>query len=278
MVYSSAGDLFTLDNNTGKITQLTKTTDAETNPRFTQDGKRISFTRNGNLYVMSLDSGLLVQLTDIRAAAAPATSAAPPVGGGVGGGGGRGLGGFGGGRGQGGGGRGAAADAPPEVRGSDSQEYLKKEQKELLQVVRERIEQREEQQKKRALEAAAARKPFTLQARQTAGGLQLTPDEKYVIASVFESAATPAKSTIVPNFITDSAYTEDIPGRSNVGDTQGTSRLAILNVETGEVKWVDHGQKKVPAPPRARRPRPPAAARPRAAPHPRPLPRSATSR
>jgi len=270
MVYSSAGDLFTLDNNTGKITQLTKTTDAETNPRFTQDGKRISFTRNGNLYVMSLDSGLLVQLTDIRAAAAPATSAAPPVGGGVGGGGGRGLGGFGGGRGQGGGGRGAAADAPPEVRGSDSQEYLKKEQKELLQVVRERIEQREEQ-KKRALEAAAARKPFTLQARQTAGGLQLTPDEKYVIASVFESAATPAKSTIVPNFISDSAYTEDLPGRSNVGDTQGTSRLAILNVETGEVKWVDHGQKRVPAPA-------PAPARTETAPPPPPAPQAAPAR
>src|SRR5450759_3490134 len=242
MVYSNAGDLFTLDNTTGNVTRLTKTTDAETNPRFTQDGKRISFTRNGNLYVMSLESGLLVQLTDIRAAAAPSTSAAPAAGGG-----GRGLGGFGGGRGQGGGGRGAlAADAPPEVRGSDSQEYLKKEQKELLQVVRERIDQRDEQQKKRIQEAA--RKPFTLQTRKTAGGLQLTPDEKYVIASVFESAATPAKSTIVPNFITDSAYTEDIPGRSNAGDTQGTSRLAVLNVETGEVKWVDHGQKRVPAP------------------------------
>ena len=161
MVYSSAGDLYTLDNTTGKITQLTKTTDAETNPRFTQDGKRISFTRNGNLYVMSLDSGLLVQLTDIRSAAAPATAAAPaarrrpwlrrrprP-----------------------GGGRGAVAPRPatrdPEPRGTDSQEYLKKEQKELLQVVRDRVAQREEQQKKRPQDP---RKPFTLQARQTAGG------------------------------------------------------------------------------------------------------------
>ena len=48
-------------------------------------------------------------------------------------------------------------------------------------------------------------------------------------------------------------YTEDIPGRSNVGDTQGASRLAILDVETGEVKWVDHGQKKRPPPPTAAR-------------------------
>ena len=242
MVYSSAGDLYTLDNTTGKITQLTKTTDAETNPRFTQDGKRISFTRNGNLFVMSLDSGLLVQLTDIRSAAAPATTAAPAAGGG----------GRGGGRGQ-GGGRGAVAPvtsdpAAPEPRGTDSQEYLKKKQKELLQVVRDRVEQREEQQKKRTAEAAAVRKPFTLQARQNVNGLQLTPDEKYVIAGVFEAAATPARNTIVPNYITDSVYTEDIPGRSNVGDNQGASRLAILSVDTGEVKWVDHGQKKAPAP------------------------------
>ena len=230
MVYSNAGDLFTVDNDTGKITQLTKTTDAETDPHFTRDGKRVSFTRNGNLYVMSLDSGLLVQLTDIRSAAS-ATSAAPA----------------GGGRGQGGGrgGRGAvAADATPEPRGTDSQEYLKKEQKELLQVVRERIELREEQKKRNQ----DPRKPFTLQAHQTVGALALTPDEKYVIASVFESAAKPAKSTIVPNFITDSAYTEDITGRSNVGDTQGTSRLAILNVETGEINWVNHGQRQAHLP------------------------------
>jgi dipeptidyl aminopeptidase/acylaminoacyl peptidase len=230
MAYSNAGDLFTFDNNTGKTTQLTKTTDAELNPRFTQDGKRISFTRNGNLYVMSLDSGTLVQLTDIRSATPPATTAAPPAAGR-------------GGRGQ-GGGRGAATESTPEIKGSESQEYLKKEQRELIQVVRERVELREEQQKKRTALEAAARKPFTLQARQSAGALQLTPDERYVIASIFETSATPAKNTIVPNFITDSAYTEDIPGRSNVGDTQGTSRLAIVNAETGAVTWVDHGQKR----------------------------------
>ena len=234
MVYSSAGDLFTVDNETGKVTQLTKTAEAESDPHFTQDGKRVSFTRNGNLYVISLDSGQLVQMTDIRPAGAPAASPAPATGG----------------RGQGGGrgGRGAAEPAAvdaPEPRGTDSQEYLKKEQKELLQAVRERIELREELKKRNQ----DPRKPFTLQARQSVGVLRLTPDEKYVVASVFETAATPAKSTIVPNFVTDSAYTEDISGRSNVGDTQGTSRLAIFNVETGEVKWVDHGQKQAAAPP-----------------------------
>jgi len=40
---------------------------------------------------------------------------------------------------------------------------------------------------------------------------------------------------------------EDISGRSNVGDSEGTTRLAILNVETGDVTWVDHGQRRVPS-------------------------------
>ena len=78
---------------------------------------------------------------------------------------------------------------------------------------------------------------------KTAGGLQLSPDGKYAIASIFE-AATGAKNNAVPNYITDSGFTEEIPGRSNVGDTQGRSRLVSINVETGDVKNVDHGQKK----------------------------------
>src|ERR1035441_2933846 len=77
MVYANSGDLYVLDNSSGKIQQLTKTTEAEANPHFLPDGKRIWFNRGGNLYVVSLDSGMLVQMTDIRAASAAATTGAP---------------------------------------------------------------------------------------------------------------------------------------------------------------------------------------------------------
>lgn len=233
-VYSSAGDLYLFDNTTGKIQQLTKTSDNEGNPRFLRDGKRIAFTRGGNLYAMSLESGMLVQLTDIRAAGA----AAPPVVPAGGGGGGRGQG---GGRGAAPPTTGAAGRGADQSTGNASQDYLKKEQKELFEVVRDRIALREEQDARRKKDEAP-RKPFTLTGRQTAGQLMLSPDEKQVFVAVFEPAT--ARNTIVPNFITDSAYTEDIPGRSNVGDAQGTSRLAVVDVETGAVQWVDHGQRR----------------------------------
>ena len=137
------------------------------------------------------------------------------------------------------GGRGAAA---AEAAGTPAQEYLKKEQRELLEFVKERAELREEEAAKRKGEPQG-RKPFNLTANETAGALQLSPDGKYVIASLFE-AATGSKNNAVPNYITDSGFTEDIPGRSNVGDTQSRTRLVSINVETGEVKNVDHGQKK----------------------------------
>jgi dipeptidyl aminopeptidase/acylaminoacyl peptidase len=228
------GDIFLYDNASGAVRRVTKTTESETNPRFLRDGKRIAFTRDGNLYVMPLETGLLEQLTDIRPAAQPDAAPTPA-----------------GGRGQSGRGRGpqaAATTGAGAARGSESQEYIKKEQKELLEAVRERAARREEDEARRKSEEPA-RKPFTLQARQNVREMRLTPDEKYVIAAISEAGG--AKNAVVPSYVTESGYTEDLPSRSFVGDAQSRPRLAIVSVETGEVKWVDHGQKRAPSAPPA---------------------------
>ncbi len=220
-VYVENGDIYVYDFSTDRAKQITKTSDAELNPHFTRDGNRICFTRANNLYVMSLDGAGLVQLTDIRAAAqggAPVLAAA---------------------QGRGRGGQAAQTDSE-EKKGTESQEYIKKEEESLIEVVKERAAKKKEDEERKKKENP--RKPFTLQARQSIGALQLSPDEKYVMATVIDGPEG-AKNTIVPNFVTDSAYTEDIPSRGKVGDRQARVRLAILSVETGEVKWVDHGQK-----------------------------------
>ena len=233
MVYARNGDIYLYDYSNDRCRQITKTADAESNPRFTRDGNHISFTRANNLYVMSLEDGSLVQMTDIRAAGAGGAAGAPAAGG-RGGGGGQGQG---GGRGA---GRGVDSD---EQKGTESQEHMKTEERQLLEILRDRAELKKEQDERRKKENP--RKPFTLQARQTATNLQLSPDEKFVTATISE-AGEGTKNTIVPNYVTDSVYTEDIPGRTKVGDRQPRVRIAILNVETGEVKWVDHGQREKP--------------------------------
>ena len=225
-VYARDGDIFVYDNTSGKTQQITKTAEAETNPHFLPDGKRIYFTRGGNLYVMALESGYMAQITDLRPAATPGT----PGAGGRGGRGGRGGG-----------------QPPPAAAGSgsgtaetsnSSQEFLRREQKELFDAVRERAKLRDEEEARRKEEPSP--KPFNLSARQSVASLLLSPDEKYVVAGITEAGG--AKDTIVPSWITDTAYVEDIDGRSNVGDTQSRTRLAVIDAATGEVKWVDHGQ------------------------------------
>ena len=219
-VFTDEGDVFIYDHVKKQRRQITRTVDAETGAHFTFDQKHIYFTRQGNLYVMALDGGSLEQLTDIRlGGAGPALT----VGGGGGGGGQR---------------QGASTDS--QQRGTDSQEYLKKEERALLDAVRERAEQREEQEKKR--KEREKRKPFNVPAGQNVVNLSLSPDGKDVIATITEPA-TGSKNTIVPNFVTESGYTEDIPGRTKVGDAQGRTRLTIINVETGETRNIDHGQR-----------------------------------
>jgi dipeptidyl aminopeptidase/acylaminoacyl peptidase len=216
-VFSEEGDIWLYDHAKSERRQITKTTDAESNPHFTADQKRIYFTRQNNLYVISLDGGSLVQMTDLRSGGAG--SAAPPTLAGLGA---------------------RQSSSGEQQKGAESQEFIKKEERALIEAVRERAEQREEQEAKR--KKRESRKPFNLPSGQSVGALQLSPDEKYVIATIIEPGSG-TKNTIVPNYVTESAYTEDIPARNKVGDNQNRSRMAVIAVETGEVKFVDHGLK-----------------------------------
>ena len=201
-VYSRDGDIFVYDASTGTGRRITNTEDPETNPHFTRDEKRVAFTRANNLYVFNLDDGSTEQMTDIRPPGTP-----PPA---------------------------------DEEKGTASQQTLKQDEKELFDAIRQRAAEREQQEAKR--KADHPRKPFILEAGQSVVWLQLTPDEKYVIAGIREPAKG-AKHTIVPNYVTESGYTDDIPSYEKVGDRQSLIRLAILSVGNGEVQWVDHGQR-----------------------------------
>ncbi|MBL8209925.1 MAG: S9 family peptidase [Bryobacterales bacterium] len=202
-VYSEDGDLYLYDRLAGRRHRLTHTTDRETQPRFTQDEKRIAYVRNNNLYVLSPDSGALDQLTDIR------TGPANP------------------------------AD-DEEKKGTDSQEYLKKEEKSLLETVRDQAAKREEDRNKR--KRRNPRKPFRLTAKQSLQALYLAPDETYVLARIAEKPEG-AKTTVVPNFVTENAYTDPETSRTKVGDVHDRIRFAFLDVKTGESKYLDTGLK-----------------------------------
>jgi dipeptidyl aminopeptidase/acylaminoacyl peptidase len=123
----------------------------------------------------------------------------------------------------------------PEPRLTDSQKFLRDEEEKLIGYVREQKEQKkkaEEEAKKDKLPA------IELQDRQSAVDLMLSPDDTHVFVVVAERPAG-AKATIVPNYVTETGYTEDIPARTNVGDAQDRRLLAVLNLKTGKTVWAD---------------------------------------
>jgi dipeptidyl aminopeptidase/acylaminoacyl peptidase len=123
-----------------------------------------------------------------------------------------------------------------EPRLTESQRFISEEEKKLIEDVRRRAEER----KKREDETRAERLPqFELASQQqNAADLMLSPDETHVYIAVGERVQG-AKNTVVPNYVTESGYTEDIPGRTNVGDTQDRRLLAILNLKTKKTVWAD---------------------------------------
>jgi hypothetical protein len=71
-VYSFEGDIHLLDTHSGKFRKVTQTAEAETEPSFTRDEKKISFRRGDNLFLIPREGDPLIrQLTDIRSGKDP---------------------------------------------------------------------------------------------------------------------------------------------------------------------------------------------------------------
>lgn len=186
-IYTQSGDLWHYDYRRDIARPLTRTADVESNPRWILDGKRLAFTRANNLYLLSLETGFIEQLTDIRAGVAP------------------------------------PAD---DKKGTDSQEFIKKEEEALLEIVRKRSEKKKDDDARKKLDNP--RNPFYLGPKLQVAGLTLSADEKYVIAVIRETAAD-AKTASIPNYITGSVYSEQIPTRTKVGDQQPGTKLAVIH-------------------------------------------------
>ena len=123
----------------------------------------------------------------------------------------------------------------PEPRLTDSQKYLRDEEEKLLDAVRE---QKEKKKKAEEKDKADKLPSLELQERQSAIDLMLSPDDAHVFVLVAERP-NGSRNAVVPNYVNETAYTEDIQGRTSVGDTQDRRLLAVLNLETGKTAWAD---------------------------------------
>ena len=124
-----------------------------------------------------------------------------------------------------------------DPRETDSQKFIKTEEQKLIEHTRVEAEKKKKTEEK---EKARALPKFELAERQSASDAHLSPDGKHVILVITERTDA-AKRPNVPNYVTESSYTEDIPARTFVGDAQDKRTLAVMNLETGKTAWVDGG-------------------------------------
>ncbi len=226
------GNIVIYDVATNARRQLMKTASMESNPRWARNDTAVTFMRDGNLFLMSLEGSTSapteVQLTDV---VAPAGETPAPAAGA------RGM----AGAGQRGGAQGARGASDQAL--TDSQRVLRQEEMNLFDYLKRQAEQR--QQGRRGGPGGPAGPPpepiarFQPGVRQTVTDLQLSADENYVWVSVTERPELSARNQDVPNYVTESAYPEIIPGRSNVGDAQGRRLLAILDLKQNKTLSAD---------------------------------------
>jgi dipeptidyl aminopeptidase/acylaminoacyl peptidase len=122
-----------------------------------------------------------------------------------------------------------------EPRVTDSQRFIRDEQEKLLEAVKEQKDKKKKADEKDKLDKLPA---LELQDRQSAVDLMLSPDDTHVYVLVSERPVG-ARNVIVPNYVTETGYTEDINGRTAVGDSQNRALLAVMNLKTGKTVWAD---------------------------------------
>jgi dipeptidyl aminopeptidase/acylaminoacyl peptidase len=122
-----------------------------------------------------------------------------------------------------------------DPRDTDSQKFVKAEEQKLIEHTRVEAEKKKKAEEK---DKAHALPKFELAERQSASDLQLSPDGTHVFISVVERPDA-AKRPNVPNYVTESSYTEDIPARTFVGDAQDNRTLAVMNIDTGKTVSAD---------------------------------------
>jgi dipeptidyl aminopeptidase/acylaminoacyl peptidase len=122
-----------------------------------------------------------------------------------------------------------------EPRITDSQRFIREEQERLLEVVKEQKDKKKKAEEKDKQDKLPA---LELQDRQNAVDLMLSPDDTHVFVLVSERPVG-ARNVIVPNYVTETGYVEDINGRTAVGDAQNRTLLALMNLKTGKTVWAD---------------------------------------
>ncbi len=137
-----------------------------------------------------------------------------------------------------------------EPKLTDSQQFLKDEERKLLKQVDEAAARRKRGEERKERQAPPR---FEIAEGQSVSEALTSGDGRFAFLLVAQKAEG-AKTADVPNYVTESAYVEAIPARTNVGDKQETRRLAVMDLKDRKSVWAYVDGVTEPEPVKKRRP------------------------
>jgi dipeptidyl aminopeptidase/acylaminoacyl peptidase len=189
-LYTKDGDLYFVDLKSGTTDRITETTAYESNPVFSFDDRKIVYQQNQDLFAWDPTSGSVQQLINFQKAA-PTTES-------------------------------------NRKEGNSQEDWLKKDQLEWLQVIKERKEKKEATEAYNNSMPKSREVPAVYYGDKTVRTIQISSDGRYISYILVKPAAN-SKRTIVPNYVTESGFTENLPARTKVGSAFGTSELFVFD-------------------------------------------------
>ena len=122
----------------------------------------------------------------------------------------------------------AAAPATPQ-RGA-----LAADQRRLFEVIRDQM--RADSMRRADAREPSGPKSITLNAGERVSNVSVSPSGTAVLFTTTTAAAD--QRTVVPNYVTSTGFTEDIPSRAKVGDAQPVTRIGFQLLPRGDVQWL----------------------------------------
>lgn len=136
------------------------------------------------------------------------------------------------------------APRTPEPQGQRG--ALRRQQTELFDVVRDREEQRRRRELVDSLRATV--RPVYLGRNTFVNFYDVSPSGRYLLVTVAERVEG-QQDVVVPFWVTESGYTEPRNTRTKVGEAEGSTRAALIDLETSRLTWVQpdsaHAARKV---------------------------------
>lgn len=127
--------------------------------------------------------------------------------------------------------------APEEAKRAEGQRaFLEAEQRSLLGALRDRRWRDSVDKAEREAREAGRLKPFYLARGEQVRDLSPSPSGEAVLVQLV-TPPTDSRNAQVPSYVTLSGYTEEIASRPKVGDLQTRTRVGVLTVASGAVRW-----------------------------------------